>query len=123
MDPTTCLAMIELLAQSATRDGPMRWLMLLAPVGLAITAMRNKTGVGKFIQEGAVSPETARRPQSIGIQRMFYIDSAIRKGVLLNAGDGRYFANMRRVRRIKRIRIATLLVAFGGGLALAIWLV
>jgi hypothetical protein len=81
--------------------------------------LRRQSGpVTKFLQAGAISPETARRPESLKMYADFLLRDAVRRGTLKAMGDGRYFVDVPVYRRRRR-RLITALVAIGGMLAAA----
>jgi len=72
---------------------------LILPASIIALVIRLKGPAQKFLAAGAVSPETARRPLSVGIQADYMIEPLVRSGLLIAAGDGRYYADAVRIRR------------------------
>jgi hypothetical protein len=73
--------------------------------------------VGKLISAGAVSPETARRLESVDIPRPFVVEPAISRRIVIRTDDGRYWVDVRRNRRFRRrVALFTGLVVLGVGL-------
>jgi hypothetical protein len=101
-------------------DMPIRigfLLYSLVPLGL-ILAKRGP--VAAFHKAGAVSPETARKPTALGAEGD--LDGPLKRGLLVAVGDGRYYVNvklMRRQRRRFHILLACAMVAIG---AVILWL-
>ena len=54
----------------------------------------------------ADSPETARKPSSVGANTQYLVDAAVKSGTLTPLGDGRYYANVQAVRRRRNWTIA-----------------
>lgn len=79
---------------------------LIFGVSLLLSMRRQPPGpIGRLIQSGAVDPEHARRPSTVGIRRPLELKPAIRKGLVVELGDGRCWVDQPKVRR-RRIRIA-----------------
>lgn len=76
---------------------------IILPASILAMVLRMKGPAQKFVAAGAVSLETARRPLSVGIQADYMIEPLVRSGVLVAAGDGRYYADMARIRRRNRL--------------------
>jgi hypothetical protein len=75
--------------------------MILMPLMILGMILRDKGPVAKFVKAGAVSPATARRPESIAIERNdhLHIPGAVKRGVLVALDDGRYYVDLDRRRR------------------------
>ena len=77
--------------------------MLLMPAGIVIMMLKQPPGpVATLIKAGAVSPETARRSEGLGIPRPFVLDPAIRRRVVHRTEDGRYWVDVDRARQVRR---------------------
>jgi hypothetical protein len=78
--------------------------------------------VGKFLHAGAVSTETARRPSSLDIMYVDTVRSAVKRGILVATGDGRYYVDLHVYRRRQQRMKIVLVVATVVFLLLAILL-
>ncbi|HZW08311.1 MAG TPA: hypothetical protein VFF69_00270 [Phycisphaerales bacterium] len=100
---------------------PYRIGMLAYPVFLFLTVRQKNSAASKFLAAGAVSPETARRPSTLGIpQTLGLIQSGVRQGVLVAMEDGRYYVNTRVYRRRRNLLLGSLVggsALFAGALA------
>jgi hypothetical protein len=94
---------------------------LLYPVSIVVVALRQSGPVDSFVKSGAVSPETARRPESLKVTNRALVLDAVKSRRLLSLGDGRYYADLPGyLRRRRRTIIA--FSAVGGALVLTIGL-
>lgn len=85
---------------------PMQYVAILFPLSMVIIALRQKGIARTFIEAGAVSPDTARRPEALKFPRgLGHITHGVRSGVLVPLGDGRFYAD---TRVYKRRRIGTI---------------
>ena len=87
--------------------------MLYPLIPFAMILLR-KGPVAKFYSSGAISPETARRPQSI--EAKGDLERALETGMLTRLDDGRCFVNVREYRRKRRLLIScfiAVLLVFG----------
>jgi hypothetical protein len=80
-----------------------------------------KGPVAKFYSSGAISPATARRPQSI--EAKGDLEKAIQTGVLTRLEDGRCFVNVHRYRRKRRLLATWFIAALAvlGTVELLLW--
>lgn len=85
---------------------------LILPASIVAMFLRLKGPAQLYLAAGATSPETARRPGSVGIQAEYLIEPLVRNGLLIDAGEGRYYANAPKLRRR-----ALLLYGFCGAMA------
>jgi hypothetical protein len=92
---------------------PLRIGLLVYPMFVMAIALGQRGPVGKFIRAGAVSPETARRPASLDIMYIDTVQAAVKRGILVRTGDGRYYVNLR-VHHQRRRRIAIALAVVTG---------
>jgi len=87
-------------------------LLLLAFV--VIIMVQGSSPVARFAKAGAFSPETARRPASVGVEFPETMQTPLRRGILLATGDGRYYIDLallnRRRRRSRRVMAAAAVV-------------
>ena len=94
---------------------------VIAPLGIAAMLLRQPAGpVAKLIAAGAVSEETARRLESVDIPRSFVIEPAVNRRIVIRTEDGRYWVDVARNRRFRRL-VATVTGLVVLGLALAAW--
>jgi hypothetical protein len=102
----------------------MRLGLLVYPLfALAVAASRGGV-VSKFVEAKALSPETARRPESLCIRDIQAVRAAAKRGVLVAVANGRYYVDERRYRRQRRTVNAALIagaVVLGGLTVLAFW--
>jgi hypothetical protein len=90
---------------------PLRLSLLLYPsFAIAVAASRNGA-VSPFLRARAFSPETARKPASLCIRNVEAVRSAARRGILIDAGNGRYYLNQGKYRRRRRMITAALVSA------------
>jgi hypothetical protein len=96
---------------SGDLEMPLRLTLLVYPLfAIAVAASRNG-GIGPFLQAGAISPETARKPASLCIRNVDAVRSAARRGILIDVGNGRYYLNQGKYRRRRRLTTAVLVSA------------
>jgi hypothetical protein len=90
---------------------PLRLSLLVYPLfAIAVAASRNGV-IGPFLQARAISPETARKPASLCVRDVDAVRRAARRGVLIDAGKGRYYVNRRKYLHRKRLFTAALIGA------------
>lgn len=94
---------------------PIRLGLLVYPLFAFAVAMSQKGAASKFAEAGAVSLETARRPNSLGIMNLDSVRDAARKGILVSTGDGRFYINQPVFRWRRRLMWAWLI---GGGIVI-----
>lgn len=82
---------------------PLRLGLLVYPLFVGAIALSKKGVVSKFVQAGATAPERARKPASLEIRDIDAVKSAARRGTLIAMGDGRYYANLPKIRRGNRL--------------------
>lgn len=83
--------------------------MIAYPV-VAIGLMAHKNAaIGPFVDADAFSAETARKPASLKVDYRA-VRRAVRSGVLVAVGDGRYFVDEKRWKK----RFMRNVVVFGG---------
>lgn len=96
---------------------PYRIGLLAYPLFIFLTARQRNSAASKFLAAGAVSPETARRPESLAIPRnLGLINDGVRTGVLVPIGDGRFYVNVPAYRKRRAVVLA---VFIGGSVVLA----
>ncbi len=72
--------------------------MVAYPIAVVLLAASRPSAIGAFEAVKAYTPETARRPQGLKV-RLKSVAKAVRKGLLVPVGDGRYYVDRRAVRR------------------------
>ncbi len=96
--------------------------IITLPVAIVLLILKDQGPTAKFIKAGAISPERARKPASIKVERLYLMTGAIKRGVLVALDDGRYYVDMTVYRHRRRMVIiaSTLVVAalFAGALVL-----
>jgi hypothetical protein len=65
---------------------PYRLTALVFPLSLAILILKQKAPTKAFLQAGAISPDTARKAQSINAKGD--LTGSLRRGVLIKLDDG-----------------------------------
>lgn len=101
---------------------PIRIGLLVYPVFLTLVAISKGGPVGRLMKAGAISPETARKPESLGVNDPRVVQSWADDGLLIAVGDGRYYVNVAAYRGRKRLLIANFAMIGVAGIALAWWL-
>lgn len=98
--------------------------ILLFPVSIGLMMLRNRGPVSKFVQAGAVSSATARRPGSLGVSNRDLLDWPQRKGVLRATEDGRFWVDLPRRRFWLTLELTIIIGLFAGAgmIILAFWL-
>jgi len=94
--------------------------MLYPLIPFAMILMK-KGPVAKFYASGAISPETARRPQSI--EAKGDLERAFETGMLIRLEDGRCYVNVGQYRRRRRLWTSVFIAALVviGTVELMIW--
>lgn len=99
---------------------PFRMAALAYPAFAAALYLGLPNAVADFEKAGAISPETSRRPDSLGISRK-RTKKAAAKGLLVALGDGRYYVNQAAVRKSDRKKMIAFVLALLSFLPL-LWL-
>lgn len=81
---------------------PLRLTMLAYPAFFIVLAAKPSGVVGKYRKAGAISLDTARKPASVGVSERRWVDDAVRSGVLVAVGDGRFYVDMVAFKRWRR---------------------
>lgn len=81
---------------------------LLFPAAVLGMLLRSKGPLDPFLQARAFTPETARRPSSLAVTNAHALRTAERAGILIPAGDGRYYIDIARYRRRRFALLAVL---------------
>ncbi|HMN96614.1 MAG TPA: hypothetical protein PKC43_01730 [Phycisphaerales bacterium] len=85
------------------------------PASIILLILRQKGPADALVKAGATTPETARRPASVGMQSRHLVESLERSGLIVPVGDGRYYVDLPRLRRrTRRIFVAAALLASAG---------
>ena len=88
---------------------PYRIGLMAYPLFLLLTVRSNGSAAAKLRKAGAISAETARRPETVGVARSLgLVRDGVESGVLRPTGDGRYFVDVPAYRRRRRRQIALL---------------
>ncbi len=82
---------------------PLRVGLIAYPVFVVFLALSKRGTVSKFVQAHAVSPETARKPVSVGVNDPDAVRSATAKKLLIATGDGRFYVDEKRYRARQRM--------------------
>jgi hypothetical protein len=98
----------------------LSWGAIAFPLMILIPALQQRGPATVFLRAGATSPDTARRPGSIKAKGN--MEGAIKSGVLIDLGDGRYYVNEGRYRQ-RRARLTWAFAGVGVGLAAATLLI
>jgi len=77
--------------------------MMMAPLAIFGLLLRDGSPAKQFIAAGAIDPEHARKPRSIGVTSDREVTDAMRRGELVSMGDGRYWVHLGRHRRRRLI--------------------
>jgi hypothetical protein len=85
---------------------------LIMPLAILAMLLRDRGPVSKFLKAGATSPETARKPRSLEITNPDLYSGAIRRRILVSAGDGRYWVDVVALKRSRRRLIIIAAVLF-----------
>lgn len=95
--------------------------MFLIPLMIIALMLRDRGPVATFTKAGAISPETARRADSLKITRRYMLDGPLRRGVLVQTEDGRYWVDRERVRTLRlRLIVAAIIVTIIAGAVVAV---
>ena len=95
---------------------------LVLVVSLMISMRKMPPGpVGKLMQSGAVSPETALKPTTAKIARPHELVPGVRSGIILELDDGRCWVDVAKLKR-RRVRTAIVLAITLAVVAEGAWL-
>jgi hypothetical protein len=98
----TAAAFVESVAM------PLRLAALAYPVGALVGAAMKNQVVGTFAEAEAFDEKTARKPASLGASQIA-VQKAVKKGVMVSCGDGRFYVDRKAARR-RFLRFALLWV-------------
>ena len=73
--------------------------IILFPLMILGMILKQKGPAALFVKLGAVSPETARRPPEMKLGQQYQLPDLVKRGVLVPAGDGRYWVDRAILRR------------------------
>ncbi len=98
----------------------LRLTALLFPLMILAMILKQERPVSVFIKAGAVTSDTARRPGSLEIEKLYLLENPIKHGVLVALGDGRFYVDVPQHKRRRRWMIALMLGVgvLTGGLAI-----
>lgn len=99
---------------------PLRIGLVAYPAFLIALQLARPSAVGAFEKARSYTPETSRRPASLQVP-LKAVRRAVRKGLLVPVGDGRYYLNQSAVRRRDR-RTMAIFAASLVVVALLVWL-
>lgn len=85
----------------------MRIGLLAYPLLAMAVQLGKPSAVGAFERAGAISPETSRKPSSLEVPAKA-VRRAVKKGLLVGVGDGRYYLDRSAVRRSDLRGLATM---------------
>lgn len=94
--------------------------MLTMPAMVLAAVLKDPSPVSRFVKAGAVSTDTARHPTSLKIRGRYMLDSAIRRGVLRDAGEGRFYVDLSAYRRY-RVKFMVLAGSLAAVAGFALW--
>lgn len=94
---------------------------VLYPVALILAARRMPSPVSAFRKAGAFSPETARKPGTLGLSGAWMFEGAVKSGLVKATGDGRYYLDRARDRRRQRVFWAVVVSAAVLTTPLVVW--
>ena len=89
------------------------------PLAMVIMAARNPGPVTTLLKAGADSPDTARKPETLGVKEP-PLTPLVRAGVVVRESDGRVWVDRAKARR-RQLRIASTFALLGLLIALAAW--
>lgn len=98
---------------------PLRIGVLLYPAALVAIQLARPNAVVEFEKAEAFSPDSGRKPGGLGVP-MKAVSRAVRRGMLVATGDGRYYIDRAALKRSDRITAALMTGATLGFLA-ALW--
>ena len=98
--------------------------LMMAPLAAFGMLLRDGGPAKAFIEAGAVDPDHARRPRSLGVDSERSVADAVRRGVLVATGDGRFWVRVDRHRRRRAVTWAFVLGVWtiAAAVMLAVWL-
>jgi len=70
---------------------PFRIGAVAYPIGLLLLARKLPSPVAAFRKASAYSVETARKPASLGLTGAWLFEGALKSGLVVATGDGRYY--------------------------------
>lgn len=70
---------------------PFRIGVIAYPIGLMLLARKLPSPLAAFRKAGAFSPETARKPATLGLSGRYMFEDDERRGVVVGTGDGRFY--------------------------------
>lgn len=99
---------------------PYRIGMVVGPIMLIASARSmGKSVPARFYDVEAFDEATSRRPASLGVDRVAFINDAVRAGLLVPVGDGRFYVD--RARFVRRRARNWFLATFAAVLVMALF--
>ena len=97
--------------------------LLAYPLFVLVLVLQQREYItSAFLRHGAVSPGTARKPQSVGVNSLRKLRRAVQKGAIIPVRGGRYYVNMPRHHRRVRLTITSAAAVTVSTIALALLL-
>lgn len=88
---------------------PLRFGVLAYPAFAFMMYFGRPSAAGVLKDAGAISPESARRPERLGVSQKA-LGRAVRKNLLVGLGDGRFYLDQAAARRANRKAAGVLFV-------------
>jgi hypothetical protein len=99
----------------------IKFTALAFPVMVLLMSLKQKGPIHRFIKAGATTPATARKLASMDVRGPYWVSGSIRRGVLVEVGDGRYFVDLERYRRHRRRLLTVFTIVTVIAMALLAW--
>ena len=74
---------------------------MLYPLLPVLVAVMQKSPASTFFKAGAISPDTARKPSTVGAKGD--LERSLKSGLIVAAGEGRYYVDPEKFRRRARM--------------------
>jgi len=95
--------------------------LVAAPFMIVAMILRETGPVPEFLKAGADAPERARRAASLGVEEGSPLRDAVRAGLLVATGDGRYWVDRAKWKRRRRTLWAASIAILATGAGLGAW--
>lgn len=96
---------------------------ILAPIGLLLLASRMPSPLREFRRARAFSVQTARRLSSLRLRGRWEVEDHVRRGLVVDLGDGRFYLDPARDRARRRRFWILAGVLAAGAIGGVLWLV